>query len=358
MIFWTTIVAILVGVSPDAQREIEVRVAYRQPADAFEILDNVSDWWPGYTNPEYREYWADSIGITSTDSAFFARYKVLRDRYFDRSGQQNEDPRTSPGGLFTDTRVLSADPLAMAFYNSETMEEAFIRLKQVVTPTDVEFLRSYFEHFASRLEPLTSETRQLVAASLERTREVLADSAVAAYVENIGVFFGVSEDVTFTALYVWWPDAEQVRANPNGSFLILRVKPYVDEAMSNADVVVHEAVHMVSALQSDTQKRNLSDTVLNECAGSLDFTRRLGVVEEPLATIFGNIEFRRRFEPNRFSWSRSWYGERWVDLSARLLYPVVMHAVESGASLGSPMMSTELAAQCRIVLSLFEQTEH
>jgi hypothetical protein len=210
--------------------------------------------------------------------------------------------------------MLVADPVAQAFYSSETMEEAFVRLGQVVSASDLELLRAYFAHFSPRVERLTSDTHRRVAASLSRTREVLADSAVASYIRTIGKFFELTDDVTFTALYVWWPDAEQISANPNGPFLILRVRPYPDEAISSADVVVHEVVHVLSALRSDMQKRIVSDVILQECAGFEKVVRRLGVIEEPLATIFGNIEFRRRFEPNRFSWSREWYGDRWVDL--------------------------------------------
>jgi hypothetical protein len=350
--FWTIIAAVATGLSFEVQRDVTVEVAYRQPADAFEILDNVSDWWPGYTEPEYRKFWVDSVGVSGADSAYFAQYRVVRERYFDRSGQQSEDPRASKSGLFTDSRALSADPLAHAFYSSETMEEAFVRLRAVVTEVDLEFLRSFIAHFAPRLEPLTSETRRRVAATLDRTREALSATAVAAYVDSVATFFGTTEDVTFTALYVWWPDADRVRASPNGRFLILRVNPHPNEAMSNADVVVHEAVHVLSALQPDIQKRSVTDAILEQCDQSLEHTRRLGVVEEPLATIFGNIEFRRRFEPNRFSWGRQWYGEPWVDVSAKLMYPVVMQAVAGGASLGSPAVARELAAQCRSLLSV------
>lgn len=320
----------LASSSTAAQPALRIEVAYREPADAFEVLDNVSEWWPGYTEPAYREAWADSVGILPADSAFFAQYAQLRSRYFDKSGQDNEDPRTSRSGLFTDRAVLAADPVAFAFYGSESMEEAYRRLGQVVEPDEVAFLRSFYVHFSARLARLTGGAERSVAASLERTGQTLDDPEVASYLDDIVRFFGVGDGTTFTALYVWWPDAERVAANPNGPYLLLRVRPHPGEALNGADVVVHEAVHVISALQPDAQKRSISDAILAACPDALELTRRLGVVEEPLATILGNLEFRRRFEPSRFKWGRRWYGEQWVDLSARLLYPVVMEALSTG----------------------------
>lgn len=151
--------------------------------------------------------------------------------------------------------------------------------------------------------------------------------------------------MTFTALYVWWPDATRVAANPNGPYLLLRVRPYAGEALSNADVVAHEAIHVISAMQPDAQKRLISDAVLAACPSALELTRRLGVVEEPIATVLGNMEFRRRFEPTRFTWGRQWYGEEWVDLLARFLYPSVMDALSNGKTV-SGAFSADAAALC------------
>jgi hypothetical protein len=34
-----------------------IEVRYREPADAFEILDHVSNWWPGYVEEAYGKFW-------------------------------------------------------------------------------------------------------------------------------------------------------------------------------------------------------------------------------------------------------------------------------------------------------------
>lgn len=156
----------LLWLNTSAQAAIRIEVVYREPADAFEILDNVSEWWPGYSDSAYRESWADSVGTSPSDSTFFAHYARLRSRYFDRTGQQNEDPRTNRSGLFTDSATLTSDPVAFAFYRSETMEEAFQRVEHVVEPDEVEFLRSFYDHSTLILPSESRTSRPLPNAPL------------------------------------------------------------------------------------------------------------------------------------------------------------------------------------------------
>ncbi len=327
---------------------VQIEVRYSRSADAFELMDNVSQWWPGYTELAYREAWVDSFEIAPADSLLFAEYAQIRNRYYDKTGQENDSPTANRSGLFTDRAVLNADPVAYAFYGSATLEESFQRLQQIVDPDEVDFLRSFYAHFSDRMERITGSTEPLVASSLERTRQVLEAEGVGSYLNEISGFFGVSDSTTFTALYVWWPDADRIVANPNGPYLLLRVRPYEGETMSNADVVVHEAVHVISAMQSPEQKRLVSDVVLAACPDTWRSVGRLDVLEEPLAAVLGNVEFRRRFEPKRFKWSRPWYGDRKIDLMARVLYPVVMDGLARKSSIEGGF-AEDAAALCQTV---------
>ncbi len=334
-----------------AQGEVAVHVRYSDAADAFEILDQASAWWPGFVEPAYRAFWADSLGVTPADSVLFDAYSRLRTRHFDRTGQENGDPRTGPDGLFTARAALTADPVAHAFYQSETVEEALGRLAGVLEPGEVAFLRAFYGHFEARLAPLLAETRQAVAPSLAATAATLDTPEVRSYLGHIGRLFGVEEPVAYTALYVWWPNEELVRASPSGPFLLLRTRPRPGETMNSADVVAHEAVHVLAAQQPEAQKRAVTDAVLAECPGVLDRTRRLGVIEEPLATALGNIEFRRRFQPARFRWGRRWYGQPWVDVYARVLHPAVVEALDAGRGVDERLVA-DLSALCGAVVAL------
>ncbi|MCC6242404.1 MAG: hypothetical protein IT353_06160 [Gemmatimonadaceae bacterium] len=336
--------AVLLTAAPPVDAQ-SIRVVYRDAADAFEILDHVSDWWPGYTEPAYRRYWADSIGFLSGDSLQFVRYAALREKYYDKRGQGNSQPRRDGSGLFTDRVVLRADPLAAAFYSAETTREAIASLRTLVSADEQIFLTNFYAHFDARVRPLLAQSRRRTAASLGATARTLNAPEVAHYFSQVRRWFGV-DSAPFTALYVWWPDSTRISANPNGTHLILRVRPFAGDTVNSADVVAHEAMHVFAATMDDTTKQTVSAAVLDGCTVPPG-VRRLAVLEEAIATVLGNMEFRRRFQPRRFQWSRKWYADDWVDLVARLLYPVITTSVAANIPLGADFRR-DAAAMCAL----------
>ena len=333
------------AVATSRARAQPVRVAYREAADAFEILDQVSDWWPGYTVPIYHTYWADSVGFARGDSALFARYAALREKYYDKRGQGSSQPRREGSGLFSDRSVLRADPLATAFYAAETTNDAIVALRTLLTTEEREFLTGFYAHFRARLAPLLHQTQSRTAESRAVTARTLEAPEVAAYVRRVRRWLG-SDSVSFTALYVWWPDTLHTAASPSGQHLILRVRAAPTDTVNSADVVAHEAIHVFLATMDDARKRTISAAVLDGCPVPGE-VRRLAVLEEPIATVLGNMEFRRRFQPRRFQWSRQWYGDEWVDLEARLLYPVITAALNGDAPMGAAF-TRDATAMCAL----------
>jgi hypothetical protein len=323
-----------------------IEVRYREPADAFEILDHVSNWWPGYVEEAYGKFWADSVGVQRGDSAVFARYARIRERYFRKEGQEGGGARREGSGLFTDRAALAGDPVGAAFYSSEGWEEAFGRLRAFMAPEEVAFLRSFYARFRRRWAPLAARTRARTAASRAATDSTLAEPEVVAYLARVRGLFGAGPAPAFTALYVWWPSTERTLATPSGPHLLMRVRPAPGEVVNSADVVAHEAVHVYAALQTDSAKQAVSAAVLDRCTPPAG-ARRLAVLEEPIATVLGNIEFRRRFQPRRFQWGRQWYGDPWVDVFARLLYPVLIGALDSGQPLET--VSRDAGALCAVL---------
>jgi hypothetical protein len=178
-----------------------------------------------------------------------------------------------------------------------------------LTTEEVAFLESFFEHFKERLSALSQKGHKEISSSLKKTKALLEDSRVVEYFRDLHQFVGIDTPVHFTALYVWWPDKELIRANPNGPFLLIRLRPHSGESINSADVVVHEAIHALFAAKANAAKKSLSEAILTANPKIVNHPSRLGIIEEPLATILGNIEFRKRFDPTRFQWARQWYGD-------------------------------------------------
>jgi hypothetical protein len=170
-------------------------------------MDNVSDWWPGYSDRRYRSYWVRTIGLSAADDTLLTRYAKLRERYFDKRGQSNEDPATSEGGLFTARATLAADPIG----------DAFIRDCPVIPSTG-----------------------------------------------------------------------------------------------------------------------------------------RLGVIEEPLAVVLGNMLFTRTFRRERYRYAKRWYGDDWVDLDAKLLFSPTVDAFEHGGRITDTV--AEAVQLCETVRALRQRS--
>ena len=331
-----------------------VVVRYREAADVFEMLDQVSAWWPEYVEPAYRLAWTDAHLLQPDDSAFFARYAELRARHFDRTGQDTNGSFRGGSALFTSRSTLAADPVASAFYRSDSLPQALELLHGTLSVEETDFLRAFYAHFASRTSVLAAQTRSLTDSSRTATARTLEDPGVEQYLSVVSALFAPASErsdgrASFTALYVWWPDTNQTAATPNGSAFVLRVRPRAGEVVNSADVVAHETIHVFAARMSEARQQSLSGALLDGCHAPASL-RRLAILEEPIATALGNIEFRRRFMPQRFSWSRRWYGDAWVNVYARLLQPVLAERLITGVALDARFAS-DAAALCTALAS-------
>ena len=349
------ILAALAAFSLPAVAQVpSVVVRYREVADVFEILDQVSAWWPEYVDPAYRAAWTDGHLLQPDDSAFFARYAELRARHFDRAGQDSHGNFREGSALFTSRSTLLADPVASAFYRSDSLPQALDQLRATLSVEETDFLRSFYAHFASRTSVLAAQTRSLTEGSRSATARTLEDPDVQQYLSLISAIFAPVTDASdggasFTALYVWWPDTNQTAATPNGGALVLRVRPRAGEVVNSADVVAHETIHVFAARMNEARQQSLSELLLDGCHAPASL-RRLAILEEPIATALGNIEFRRRFMPQRFSWSRRWYGDAWVNVYARLLQPLLVERLSTGVVLDA-RFANDAAALCTALAS-------
>lgn len=78
---------LLIGLATPEPAPAQASAQYRRAADVFELLDNVSDWWPGYTDAQYREHWVRHVGLTVADDTILASYAALRTRHFSKTGR-------------------------------------------------------------------------------------------------------------------------------------------------------------------------------------------------------------------------------------------------------------------------------
>lgn len=327
-----------------------ITVVYRDAANVFEILDNLSGWWKGKCDPEYREEWARRFGISAEDEQRFLAYKQIRKRYYPRpESDPQADPATTRNGLFAPLKA--PDRLAEAFYASSTVDAALSTVAAWMPPEDLGALRQFYDAYRPRYEALLAESRAYPVFATALQQKLDAAQAASFY-RDVAHFYGVTEPARFTVLYVWWPPVDHIQANNRGSFLILKYHPdrHRDDAGRDVEIPVHELVHYVSAHQPDERKQALTRAFLAGC----DMRQKMPsptILEEPLAEAQQKI-FLRLADPARLDFTKRWYSNKWIDAFAKAIYAPVSEAHQGGLPLDEALVG-RLAAACHTLEGSF-----
>jgi hypothetical protein len=313
----------------------EIEVKYREAADVFELVDNLSEWLPDKCDHEYRAAWIERFGpLSRADLDLFERYAAVRGRYYERVHTRDKTLLGAPP---------AHDPVAQAFYRSNTILEAFHVLAGFMDATDVATIRTTIESLAPRYAELTKESAAYpaMASTLEHS---LTETGAARFRARMAHFYGVTDPRTFTVLYVWWPPVESVEANNREGVLLMKYNPtrHGGHPEKEVDVVVHEMGHDVSRRQSEAQRRAFSDLYRAGCPfpTEVDNPRAL---EEPLTVAQQKI-FLRAVLPAEFAKTK-WYNDPWISTVAKRFFPDVSAAYERGDVLDEALVR-RLAASC------------
>lgn len=321
-------------VPPAEPKAPTLRVAYREPANLFEIMDNVSSWRDGKCDPAYRRAYAARFGVTAEDEAQLAAYAAIRARTY---GVRKLDR----AGLFAPRK--SPDRMALAFYAAETVAAALDALRGIVSDEDRAKLALFYRRFQPRIRAWLTESRAFIpmAKALEaRLDEDRARSAI----RDVAAAYGVSVEPQ-TVLYTWRPDGGHTSADGRGAFILLKYHPVRDaQAARNADgVVVHELAHSFSARQPAPKKRELSVAFSKRCAIDKQRVTKVEALEEPLA-----VAYQRVFEATRgeVDLERAWYGGHpWVGPLAKAAYALVRRPDGTARPLDRTLIE-RIAASC------------
>ncbi len=306
---------------PSAHSATPITVRYSEAANIFEIMDNTSNWCPGFNDEAYEQFWRENLKITDEDTVLFKQYKKLRESHYNDPDQYEKSPLKNRNGFFSTIGSINADPLAEAFYSSTTLDEAFFKLKTLLPQEELAFLRGFYAHFSDRYSRLLSESRDFdktVRTSMKAVNRV----GVEKFLRNISTFYGVKDSVRYEVLFVWWPPISRSNATPSGNYLVMRLNPTRHANEDNTDVIFHEVVHAISARQDLNQKQKFTEEFLRICEVGAKL-QKLKILEEPLAVANGQMLYQSRFQPKRFEHSSKWYNNAWISMFGKLLYPTV-----------------------------------
>lgn len=303
--------------------KIKITVEYSEAANYFDIMDNVSNWWDGFTEVEYSKEWEKRNGPNSeADIQLFSKYKDLRQKFYDDPDQKEKDPLKNRNGFFSTLSSATADPIAGAFYSSLTMEDAYKKLADKLSNDEIAFLRSYYDHFKEKAQSFLKESEGF-RTILPKVKKSLSSEKVNRYFSQVTAFYNVKPSLEYRIIFVWFPPIKRSMASPTGNFLIMRYNPTEDLKMAadDTDIAFHEVVHVISNYQPLEQKKSITEAFLKSC--NVTQLKKLTILEEPLAVIFGQIIFLENFNPAKLKAGQSLYNNPWISVYAKLLHPVV-----------------------------------
>lgn len=323
---------------------IQIKVEYSMSADVFELMDNVSNWWPGFTEDEYQKYWNKQVKSDPKDIGIFKKYVSIRKKYYNDPDQKEKNPLNNRNGFFANSGSIKADPYAEAFYSSNTLDEAFTKLEKKLSDAELSFVKSFYKHFETRYKPIVQNDEKEFSGSIELVRRVFEQQGIDDFFNKIVKFYNSKETLTYRVLYTWWPPISRTNASPTGQYLIMRNNPVTHKNRNDSEIIAHEIIHAISTNQPLEQKKILTETFLKKCPVQ-DKLRKLVIFEEPLAVVFGQLLFLEKFRPEQLSLSENLYNDPWINTFARILFFPLKTRFEKGETINQGIV-TESAELC------------
>lgn len=319
-------------------------VGYHRPTDVFNVLDNLSDWLPGYTSSAYRDYWVRHLGLDEEDRALLAAYAGFRQRTSPLARQEEED---APVALFAPASTRDADAFSRHFFEAPSVAAGVSAAIAAQSAGDRRMLQTFFARFVPRAERLLGAGQDFSAP-----RKVLASQlgqpAVLGLGEAIRAFYAVPSAPVFDARFVWWPDPDSTQAKVRGRYILLHSQHVGAEAAAQMDwapIVLHEFAHYVSAGQAAERKRRVAASLLRRCAAAAELRNPLNALEEPLAIYWGQYRFEHDVRGGLLSLDDQWYLQPWADRAAKAIaraYP----ATGPAPALEDPALIEAAASAC------------
>lgn len=314
------------------QAKVTVRAEYSPTANIFSTLDQVSNWWPGFTEAEYQSYWEKRFGLNQEDRILFKKYESLRFKYTNDPDQNEKDPLKNRNGFFAMLGSIDSDPLAKAFYSSKSMDEALQKASRFLDAEDFQFLRDFYKHFEPNYSLLVKESIPFVETA-KKLNKLISTAAISQYYDKVLRYFRAEGGINYQVLYVWWPPLKRTLSTPSGQYLLMYYNPELHKHNIDQDVVFHEIVHVISMRQPLPQKQKFTKIFLDNCQVGAKIKKQV-ILEEPLAVAIGQILFMEKFFPATFNQSDSLYRNSWVSTLGRLITPLVREDFRRNRDLG------------------------
>ncbi len=279
-------------------------LTFNRLANNFHILDQVSEGMPEfYLLPEYKQVLEHEI----TDKEVLAKFREVRKKY--QTAPLALTTGASNGNLFAPNAAELVDPIVDAFFTSNDLPQALDKLSAILTVDELSVLEKTFTKYEPVFKRLEMCDGSTIIHNLNLLNATIDAAKVAAHLALARTFYNSSPAPFKTVMLFWSPQPDMVTGFAYGDHLLIRAPR---SEMSEDDilkftisVIVHEAIHHVSAYASTEQKIRLS-AIIAEQVDIKDLPHFLYALEEPLVLaiqmLFLQNNYPIEFARNRDKW--------------------------------------------------------
>ena len=293
------------------KQELNIQLEYRQLADHFHLIDNLTESTPVFfLIPDYKNLWIERFGdLSDKDLLIFKQYRDLRMKYQNTSFFDEMIP-SEKSGLFAPNPNDVPDIIADAFYTSITIEEALDQLAGKIEVQETEFIKYFFEFYEEKLLSFAQFDNNKLKIELDYfNSELNSENTIATFAEIID--FYKSGPQRFKSTLIFWSPSRSFRGACYGDHLQVKLPindlPVDDDYVMKflTSVILHEATHHISGSAPSDQKQQLSRTFLNKVK-SIDESHFLDAIEEPLVMAH-QMRFVKNAYPKIYSENADWF---------------------------------------------------
>lgn len=297
------------------------------PAALLHWLDSLADlhgpgFTAGKTTPTHRTEYEATFGRPTTEDL-----TALRD--FARVRRQFASGAERPSCALT-----------VAFFESETLDDALRRSRELLDDESYRRFRSALHYFAPRYARVWDDGR-VTRRFVDRVHRDPDRRRLGRFLRDLAVFFGVSLEDAPAARLILAPvrDGHGTHAQAIGRYLLVEIRER-ETLADEVEPIVHENAHFLFERIPAKRQAALQATAEATGAGGLAAWGRL---REALPTAIGQGVAGQRFRGDAWSVDRHWYHRRDVDRYAKAIFPLVRETLSGDGTFDEALVRRLIA---------------
>jgi hypothetical protein len=328
------IISLMLFYSSSVLASLKLNIEYSEAVDVFEILDGLSNW----NEKGNSLYLTMGINLSDDDQKLVEKYKKIRIKYHKSLLQENEN------NLFSSLDKRGADKFdafSMSFYNSKTVDQALGKLRQIVKPDDHKKVIEIIKGLKKFILPMTKQSISF-RSHVKILSKNLKKGGVSSLMRKAEKFYLIARTKSLKKInvyFTWWPTNSEVEIDQIGNNIIIRQNPITLTEPPSASLIAPKIMAIISGLQPNQQKLNISSQFLAICNPSSTIPLDI-ILERPLSAVFGAILFRLKENKKEWNISNEWDSHPWVNTYARLIYPLVEQSIKGREGLAGGFISS------------------